>query len=76
MGYKVIARYGAMGFLGTFDASMEGLRRGDKVVLRTDRGSEAGEIVCLCGGGDSGCGSCAGEAVRATRAQSDAPRRG
>ena len=52
MGSKIVARYGAMGFLGTFSSNIEGLRRGDQVVLRTDRGTEAGEVVNTAPGPD------------------------
>jgi len=44
MAYSVTVRYGSMGLLGKFK-SETALRRGDKVVLRTERGSEDGEIV-------------------------------
>jgi len=47
MSYKIIARYGSMGFLGNFTADVPGLRRGDKVVLRTERGIEAGNVVTV-----------------------------
>jgi cell fate regulator YaaT (PSP1 superfamily) len=45
MGYRVIVRYGAMGFVGEFNTELADLKRGDTVVVRTDRGSEAGQVV-------------------------------
>jgi cell fate regulator YaaT (PSP1 superfamily) len=44
---RFIVRHGAMRFLGDCDAA-EGLvpRRGDEVVVRTDRGLEAGQVLC------------------------------
>ncbi len=42
-----LARHGAMRVVGVFTASPDfGLRRGDAVVLKTDRGIEAGEVLC------------------------------
>jgi cell fate regulator YaaT (PSP1 superfamily) len=42
-----VVRYGAMRFLGVFSpAGGGGYRRGMKVVTRTDRGLEAGEVLC------------------------------
>jgi cell fate regulator YaaT (PSP1 superfamily) len=42
-----VVRYGAMRFLGVFSAAAErSLRRGAKVVVRTDRGLEAGDVLC------------------------------
>src|SRR5438093_759446 len=42
-----IVRHGAMRFLGTFEADDgTGYRRGDHVVARTDRGLEAGDVLC------------------------------
>src|SRR3989442_728895 len=42
-----IARHGAMRFLGEFEAAGEAAYgRGQTVVLRTERGQEAGEILC------------------------------
>ncbi len=45
MGYRAIVRYGAMGLVGEFNTELADLKRGDMVVVRTDRGSEAGQIV-------------------------------
>ena len=45
MGYRVIARYGAMRLVGDFSTELAGLKRGDAVVVRTDRGSEAAMVV-------------------------------
>jgi cell fate regulator YaaT (PSP1 superfamily) len=44
---EYVVRYGAMRFLGTF-AAADGntYRRGAKVILRTDRGLETGEVLC------------------------------
>ena len=42
-----VVRYGAMRFLGVFSAANgRSFGRGAKVVVRTDRGLEAGEILC------------------------------
>lgn len=45
MGYRVIVRYGAMGLIGDFSTELAGLKRGDAVVVRTDRGSEAATVI-------------------------------
>ena len=47
MGTKYITRHGLMRFLGEAEAA-EGARyaRGQRVVLRTDRGQELGEVLC------------------------------
>jgi cell fate regulator YaaT (PSP1 superfamily) len=44
---RFIVRHGAMRFLGDFEPA-EGVvaRRGDQVVLRTDRGLEIGQVLC------------------------------
>lgn len=43
---KYIARHGAMRFLGEFEAAENHThRRGDQVILRTERGEERGEIL-------------------------------
>ena len=41
-----IVRHGAMRFLGPFDPGGDAYARGDDVVVRTDRGLEAGEVLC------------------------------
>jgi cell fate regulator YaaT (PSP1 superfamily) len=43
----LIVRHGAMRFLGTFEAA-EGhnYRRGERVILRTERGLEIGDVLC------------------------------
>ena len=41
-----VVRYGAMRFLGVFSASEREYQRGTKVIARTDRGLEAGEVLC------------------------------
>lgn len=47
MAIKYIARHGAMRHLGEFEPrGDEQFRRGVRVVLQTDRGLEAGEVVC------------------------------
>ena len=49
----VLVRYGRMRLLGQFTHNLEQLPKlGGKVVIRTDRGIELGEIVCPC------CHSC------------------
>jgi len=43
-----VVRYGVMRFLGVFSTSAgREYRRGAKVVARTDRGLEAGEVLCV-----------------------------
>src|SRR5437868_13776188 len=47
MGAKYIARHGAMRFLGEYEADGEATyARGQRVVLRTERGLEVGEVLC------------------------------
>jgi cell fate regulator YaaT (PSP1 superfamily) len=47
MARKYLVRHGAMRFLGEYDADGETLyRRNDRVVVRSDRGLEAGEVLC------------------------------
>lgn len=47
-GPTVVARYGLMGFLGEFRYNdKQRIRPGNKVVIRTDRGVELGEVVSL-----------------------------
>jgi cell fate regulator YaaT (PSP1 superfamily) len=41
-----VARYGAMRFLGVFSSSGREYRRGMRVIIRTDRGLEAGDVLC------------------------------
>jgi len=45
MSYSIIARYGSMQNVATFKSDDGDLRLHDRVVLRTDRGTELGEIV-------------------------------
>jgi len=42
----VIVRYGLTGLLGRFTCTLEGWKRGRRVVVKSDRGQEMGEIVC------------------------------
>ncbi len=44
--YHMIACYGAMRNIGIFRTEMSDLHRGEKCILRTDRGVELGEVVC------------------------------
>ncbi len=47
MASELIVRHGAMRFLGTFEPDpAAALRRGDDVIVRTDRGLEVGEVLC------------------------------
>jgi len=50
----LIVRYGAMGLIGRFIYSLDRWRRGQRVVIQSDRGMEIGTI--LCRGSDSGDG--------------------
>jgi cell fate regulator YaaT (PSP1 superfamily) len=60
---RYAARYGSVRMLGVFTAGRgEVARHGDRVILRTDRGLEAGEILC--------------EADEATIARMEKPTRG
>lgn len=45
MPYHVIARYGSMRHIGLFRTEIRDLRRGERCILRTDRGVELGESV-------------------------------
>ncbi len=42
----LVVRYGRMGLLGRFTYKLERWRRGDRVVIQTDRGMEIGTVVC------------------------------
>jgi len=42
----IIIRYGLTGMLGRFTCRLEGWKRGQRVVVKSDRGQEMGEIVC------------------------------
>jgi cell fate regulator YaaT (PSP1 superfamily) len=47
MSASYVVRYGQMRFLGEFrGASADGHKRGQEVIVRTDRGTELGEILC------------------------------
>jgi cell fate regulator YaaT (PSP1 superfamily) len=46
MASKWIVRHGAMRFLGEFDPDDGTYKRGDEVVVRTERGMELGQVVC------------------------------
>src|SRR4051794_23311729 len=46
MAAPLIVRHGAMRFLGEFDPEAGSYRRGDEVVIRTERGLEVGQVVC------------------------------
>jgi cell fate regulator YaaT (PSP1 superfamily) len=42
-----IIRHGAMRFLGEFEPGLDAVyRRGDEVIVRTERGQEIGEVLC------------------------------
>jgi len=45
----VIVRYGLNGMLGRLTCTLEGWKRGRRVVIKSDRGQEMGEIVCPSG---------------------------
>ncbi|MDP6379745.1 MAG: regulatory iron-sulfur-containing complex subunit RicT [Phycisphaerae bacterium] len=42
----VVVRYGAMRILGLFRHKLDAVRSGRKVIVKTDRGLELGELVC------------------------------
>ncbi len=45
---KYVVRHGVMRTLGVYNTSRgENFTHGDRVVVRTDRGLEAGEILCV-----------------------------
>lgn len=52
--YHMIACYGAMRNIGIFRTEISDLHRGEKCILRTDRGVELGEVVCRCEPGATG----------------------
>jgi len=54
MPYHTIARYGAMGHIGLFRTEIQELRRGERCILRTDRGVELGGIVANAEPADPG----------------------
>lgn len=60
MNYTVMVRYGAISIVGEFSSELAGLRRGERVVVRTDRGSEDGVVI---GSRDSSEGEEAGGEV-------------
>ena len=45
MAFHVIARYGEMRHIGLFCTDIQDLRRGERCILRTDRGVELGETI-------------------------------
>src|SRR5262245_13349457 len=48
MGVKHVVRYGTLRMLGHFDSNNgDGYARGNRVVIRTERGLEVGDILCL-----------------------------
>ncbi len=50
----MIACYGAMRHIGVFRSEVTDLHRGDKCILRTERGVELGEVVCRSEPGPDG----------------------
>ena len=65
MKYMLTVRYGAMRLVGRFASEIDGLRIGDKVVARTDRGTEMGEVVSGTDiVDDSEAGAVTGEVLR------------
>ena len=60
----LIVRYGAMGLIGRFIYSLERWRRGQRVVIKSDRGMEIGTIVCRGSDSDDGGPKLRGEALR------------
>ncbi|MBM4032220.1 MAG: hypothetical protein FJ291_10585, partial [Planctomycetes bacterium] len=44
--YHMIACFGAMRHIGVFRTEIPDLHRGEKCILRTERGVELGEVVC------------------------------
>jgi len=74
----VMVRYGATGLVGRFVCMLEGWRRGQAVVVKSDRGQELGEIVCPCGPGCAGGaaeGRIVGEVLRAVTHADDVDSR-
>jgi len=49
MSTTISVRYGAMDFVDRFEADFDGLREGDEVIVRTDRGVEWGQVVTHAG---------------------------
>jgi len=45
MYYVATVRYGDMRYIGNFFAKFPNVRRGDRVIVRTDRGVETGEVI-------------------------------
>src|SRR5262245_12642591 len=46
MATSLLVRHGAMRFPGTFESEGVSCRRGEKVIVKTDRGLEAGDVLC------------------------------
>lgn len=59
-----VIRYGAMGQVGRFEHNETGLRCGQACVIRTGRGLEIGEVVCLRHRPEEGGDEPAGRVVR------------
>jgi len=52
MAFYVLAKYGEISHMTTFRTEIGDLKRGERVILRSDRGTEAGVIVTPPGGHD------------------------
>ena len=52
----LIVRYGSMGMLGRFTCSADRWHRGQRVVIKSDRGMEIGMVVCPWQAGGVPCG--------------------
>ncbi len=67
-----VVRYGAMRFLGILEPAGEYVfSRGNKVIVRTDRGLEAGEVLCEAGQqrGEPSLGMPCGQVLRGMTAE-------
>jgi len=60
----LIVRYGAMGLIGRFIYSLDRWRRGQRVVIKSDRGMEIGTILCRGSDSDDGGPKLRGDVLR------------
>jgi len=60
----LIVRYGAMGLIGRFTYTLDRWRRGQRVVIKSDRGMEIGTIVCRGSESADGGSKLRGEVLR------------
>jgi len=65
---SVVVRYGSIGLVGRFTCTLEEWKRGQQVVIKSDRGQELGSILCPWGSrcvGQNVAAKMAGDVLRA-----------